>query len=221
MLACHRARPRPGARRATKPSWRRSKRTRATSRASAATEKYSRADGKANRIHRVSARAAGRPRAGRARARLERVPSPHGGEAPAPAGRALHGLRRAVLPHGQADQRHGLRLPDQQPDPRVERPRLSRPVARGARAPAPDQQLPGVHRPRLPGAVRRLVRARHQRAAGDDQEHRERDHRPRLGGRLGRAASRRRRAPARRSRSSAPAPRVSPPPRSSTRPATS
>ena len=51
--------------------------------------------------------------------------------------------------------------------------------------------FPGVHRPRLPGAVRRLVRARHQRAAGHDQEHRERDHRPRLGGRLGRCPSRR------------------------------
>ena len=46
------------------------------------------------------------------------------------AGRALHGLRRAVLPHRHAHQRHGLRLPDQQPDPRVERPRLPRPVAR-------------------------------------------------------------------------------------------
>ena len=68
------------------------------------------------------------------------------------AGRALHGLRRAVLPHRHAAQRHGLRLPDQQPDPRVERPGLSRPVARGARAAAQDQQLPGVHRPRLPRA---------------------------------------------------------------------
>ena len=38
-----------------------------------------------------------------------------------------------------------------------------RPVARGARSPAQDQQLSGVHRPRLPRAVRRLVRARHQR----------------------------------------------------------
>ena len=28
-----------------------------------------------------------------------------------------------------------------------------RPVARGARAPASHQQLPGVHRPRVPGAV--------------------------------------------------------------------
>ena len=51
---------------------------------------------------------------------------------PAQAGRALHGLRRALLPHRQADQRRRLRLPGQQPDPRVERPGLSRAVARGA-----------------------------------------------------------------------------------------
>ena len=121
--------------------------------------------------------------------RLERVPPAPGGEAAAPAGRALHGLRRAVLPHGQADQRHGVGLPDQQPDPGVERPRLPRTVARGARPPAQDEQLPGVHRPRLPGAVRRLLRARHQRPAGDDQEYRGRDHRSRLGGRLDRAGA--------------------------------
>ena len=84
-------------------------------------------------------------------------------QAPAPPGRALHGLRRAVLPHRQADQRHGVGLPGQQRDPGVERSGLSRAVARGARSPAHDQQLPGVHRPRVPGAVRRLVRARHHR----------------------------------------------------------
>ena len=51
--------------------------------------------------------------------------------------------------------------------------------------PAPqDQQLPRVHRPHLPGAVRRRVRAGHHQPAGHDQEHRERDHRPRLGRRL-------------------------------------
>ena len=73
---------------------------------------------------------------------------------------------------GDADRRHGLGLPDQQPDPRVERPGLPRPVAGGPRAAAQDQQLPRVHRPRLPRAVRGLVRAGHQRAAGHDQEHR-------------------------------------------------
>ncbi len=59
----------------------------------------------------------------RTHARLERVPSPHGGgQAPA-AGRALHGLRHSVLPHRHAPQRHGVRLPDQQSHSRVERPR--------------------------------------------------------------------------------------------------
>ncbi len=42
-------------------------------------------------------------------------------------GRPLHGLRRAVLPHRRADRGHGVRLPHQQPHPRVERPRLPRP----------------------------------------------------------------------------------------------
>ena len=54
---------------------------------------------------------------------------------------------------------------------------LPRTVARGARAPAQDQQLPRVHRPRLPGAVRGIVRARDQRAGGHHQEHRSRHHR--------------------------------------------
>ena len=56
-----------------------------------------------------------------------------------------------------------------------------------ARSAAQDQQLPRVHRPHLPRAVRRRVRAGHHRSAGDDQEHRERDHRPRLCRRLGHA----------------------------------
>ena len=56
------------------------------------------------------------------------------------------------------------RLPDRQPDPRVERPGLSGPLARRARPAAQDQQLPGVHRPHLPRAVRRRVRARHHRS---------------------------------------------------------
>ena len=82
------------------------------------------------------------------------------------------------------------------------------------RAAAQDEQFPGVHRPRLPRAVRRLLRARHQQPAGHDQEHRGRDHRPRLGRRLGHARAAARCAPARKSPSSAPAPPASPPPRS-------
>ena len=79
-----------------------------------------------------------------------------------------------------------------QPDPRLERPRLPRPLAGRDRAAARDQQLPRVHRPDLPGAVRGGLRARDQRGRrGDDQADRERDHRPRLGGGLGRRRSRR------------------------------
>ncbi len=90
-------------------------------------------------------------------------------------GRALHGLRHPVLPH---------RLPAREPHPRVERPRLPRRLARRVRATARHQQLPRVHRPAVPGAVRGGLRARHQRAAGDDQADRGRDRRPRVGGGL-------------------------------------
>ena len=94
------------------------------------------------------------------------------------AGRAVHGLRRPVLPVGH-------RLPDRQPDPRVERPRLSEPLARRPRAASQDEQLPRIHRSRVPGALRGRLRARHHEPARHDQEHRERDHRPWLGRRLG------------------------------------
>ena len=82
---------------------------------------------------------------------------------------------------------HGL--PDRQPDPGMERPGLSGPLARGPGPAAQDQQLPGVHGARLPRAVRRRLRAGHHPAGGDDQEHRERHHRPRLRRRLGQAES--------------------------------
>ncbi len=55
------------------------------------------------------------------------------------------------------------------------------------RAPAQDQQLPGVHRPRVPRALRGLVRARHQRPARHHQERRERHRRQGLGAGLDRA----------------------------------
>ena len=93
-------------------------------------------------------------------------------------------------------------------------------LGRRHRAAARDQQLPGVHRPALPGAVRDRLRARHQRRPGDDQAGRGRDHRPGLGRRPGHARSRRRGSPARRSPSSAPARPVSPPPSSSPAPGT-
>jgi glutamate synthase (NADH) len=141
-------------------------------------------DGKTNWISRISARAARGPAAARARPRLEGVPPPHGGGEAPPAGRALHGLRHALLPHRQARQRHGLRLPDQQPDPRVERPGLSRPLAEalerlhktnnfpeftGRVCPAPCEGscVLGINAP--PVTIKNI----------------ECDHRPRLGRRLG------------------------------------
>ena len=101
-------------------------------------------------------------------------------QAPRPGG-AVHGLRHPVLPPG---------LSAGEPDPRLERPGLSRPVAGGDRAAARHQQLPRVHRQALPGALRGVVRAGDQQRPGDDQADRGDDHRPRLGRRLGRARSR-------------------------------
>ena len=49
------------------------------------------------------------------------------------------------------------------------------------RAAARDQQLPGVHRAAVPGAVRDRLRAGHQPGPGHDQERRGRDRRPGLG----------------------------------------
>ncbi len=111
---------------------------------------------------------------------------------PARAGRALHGVRRAVLPQ---------RLPAGQPDPGLERPRLPRPLARGDRPAARDEQLPGVHRQALPGAVRGGVRAGDPRGRrGLDQADRGLDRQPRVGRGLDRAAA------ARASRPAAPSP---------------
>ena len=76
------------------------------------------------------------------------------------AGRALHGLRHALLP------RHRPRRPDrlsgEQPNPGLERSRLSRRLAGGRAQPALDQQFSGGHRPRLSGAVRGLMHAQHR-----------------------------------------------------------
>ena len=72
------------------------------------------------------------------------------------AGRALHGVRRAVL---------SQRLSAREPDPGLERPRLPRPLGRGDRAVAPHEQLPRVHGPPLsrhrarPRACSRSTRA--------------------------------------------------------------
>ena len=91
---------------------------------------------------------------------------------PAPAGRRgvaagppLHGLRNPVLPLRNCG------LPAGQPDPRVERPGPAGPLGCGQRPPARHQQLPGVHRPAVPGAVRGGVRAVHRRGADRRQRH--------------------------------------------------
>ena len=72
----------------------------------------------------------------------------------------------------------------------------------------------------LPRAVRRLVRARHQRGSGHDQVDRGVDRRSRVRRRLDRRRSRRRRARGRKWPSSARDRPASPPPRSSIAPAT-
>ena len=117
---------RPGCR-TRRPRWPRSRRTRATSPAWAG----SRLMGKPTGFIEYPAARAADAAAARAHPRLERVPRRTCPRTTlARAGRALHGLRRAVLPHrAMLIERHGLGLPDQQPDPGVERPRLPRPVA--------------------------------------------------------------------------------------------
>ncbi len=57
------------------------------------------------------------------------------------------------------------------------------------RSAALHEQLPGIHGPHLPGAVRSSVHARHQRRSGRHQVARTRDHRQGVGRRLGRAAA--------------------------------
>ena len=83
-----------------------------------------------------------------------------------------------------------------------------------------DEQLPGVHRPGLPRAVRVGLRAGHQPAPGHHQVHRGRHHRARLRGGLDGSPRRRASARAVRWPSSAPGRPAWPPPTSSTGPAT-
>ena len=80
--------------------------------------------------------------------------------------------------------------------------------------------FPGVHRPRLPGALRGGVHAQHQRRSGRHQVDRALHHRQGLGRGLGRAAAAARRRPASASRSSAPGRRGSRARSSSRAPAT-
>ena len=134
--------------------------------------------GKTTGFKEVRAGSGALPGRGGAAARLRRDLHPARRRAVGDPGRPLHGLRRSVLPGRR-------RLPHRQPDPGVERPRLPGPLARGTRPPAQDQQLPRVHRAGVPGALRRILRARHHGPAGHHQEHRDGHHRPRLRRRVG------------------------------------
>ncbi len=96
----------------------------------------------------------------------------------------------------------------------------ARAVGRRDRAPARHEQLPGVHRPHLPRAVRVVLRARHQPGPGDDQERRGDDRRGGVRARPGHPAGARRGSPAARSPSSARGRPDSPPPSSSPGPGT-
>ena len=149
-----------------------------------------------------------------------RVPRPPARDDAEGAGRALHGLRRPVLPHGDAAAGRRVGLPDQQPDPGVERPRLPRAVARGARRactrPTTSPSSPGA-------SARRRARDR-ACSASTSRRSRSRASRPRsstrASPRAGSSPSRPRSAPARRWRSSGRARRGWRPRRSSTRRAT-
>jgi hypothetical protein len=96
------------------------------------------------------------------------------------AGRALHGLRHAVLQQ---------RLPGQQHHSGLQRPGVPGDWKNAIDRAAQHQQLPRVHRPHLPRALRGRLHAERQRRRGGHQEHRARHHRPRLGRRLGGAAA--------------------------------
>ena len=137
--------------------------------------------GKAARLSRVRPRHQPRARSARTGRRLPRVRRHAAARGAARAGQPLHGVRRPVLPP---------RLPARQPDPRLERPRVPRQLRGGDRAAPPHEQLPGVHRPPLPGAVRSRLRARDRRGQRrHDQADRGRDRQPRLGGGLDRPAA--------------------------------
>ena len=136
-------------------------------------------------------------RAGEALSGIRRSAEREGNPRP---GRALHELRHSLLPRHRLGAAGHAGLPGQQPDPRLQRPGLSGQLAGSLAQPALDQQLPGIHRPHLPGAVRGLLHAQHRRQPGHHQDHRMRDRRPRLGQWLAQAGDRRATRPARKSR---------------------
>ena len=137
-------------------------------------------NGQADRVSGNRPRRPQIPAGRRAREALEGIRRPAGGARGQEAGRPLHGLRHSLLPQ---------RLPGQQSDPGLERPRLPRRLEGSCRESAFDEQLPRSHGPRLPGAVRSRLHAQHRRQAGHDQNHRVLDRRSRPRGRLGAAAA--------------------------------
>ena len=145
--------------------------------------------GKNNGIHGIRAGQAGVPCPPRTFEGLERVRPAHAGGSAAGAGRPLHGLRHSVLPHGCA---HGagpgrVRLSAEQSHTGLERPGLPGPLERSPGAVAQDQQLPRVHRPRVPGPLRGILCPGDQQQSRHHQDHRVRHRRPGLRGRLDQA----------------------------------
>ena len=123
---------------------------------------------------------------------------------------------------GIADQRDGLRLPDQQPDPRVERPRLPGPVAGGDRsASTGPNNFPEFTGRVCPAPCEGSCTVGIDGDPVDDQDDRAGDRRPRVGRGLDHAepAARADRADRRGRRQRAGGPR--PRPTSSTAPGTS
>ena len=161
-----------------------------------------------------------RNRTARAHQELARVQDSFRREATTRPRLALHGLRHSLLPHRPHGFRHGQRLPGQQPDPRVERPHLPRPLEGSARTPSQDEQLPGIHRPRLPRSLRRLLRARRRSSRPSPSRTTSAPSSTAAGRKAGSPHASPRSAPARKSPSSVPVPPDSPAPTNSTRPAT-
>ncbi len=148
----------------------------------------------------------------RARQRLVRDLQPFPEEKIRDAGRPLHGLRRALLPH---------RLPASPTSfPTGTIWSISGRWQEAIRVLHATNNFPEFTGRICPAPVRSRLRARHQRAAGHHQEHREDHRRSRLGRRLDRSRTARRHAPASASRSSAPVPPVWPPPSNCAAPAT-
>jgi glutamate synthase domain-containing protein 3 len=135
--------------------------------------------GKSHRLHGIRAHRRGlqaRRRAPEALQGIRHRPGRRAGQGP---GRALHGLRHAVLQQ---------RLPGQQHHSGLQRSGVPRRLEERDRGAAQHQQLPRVHRPHLPRALRGGLHAECERRRGGHQVHRARHHRPRLGRRLGQAA---------------------------------